>query len=188
MKRVIALLVTFLLIPSVQAQEKDILGRLMSEPVTLFDWGLAQLDRDIARTAGRVMPMRIGATSRPVTGAIYEWRTRLVTLFVSAELPPAQRTDEACSETFREIVRDLTALAPRGPNAAGWYLRNAFKPKAHFLGDRFEDTGAKLLRSVRLEVSFIPATYEALRGDGKRVRCSGRLDAAPHELTFDSTS
>jgi len=188
MVRIALILTALLFAPPVEADEPDILRRMMAEPVTLFDWGLAQLDRDIARAAERTLPMQIGVSARPVTGAIYDWRTNIVTLYVSTALPPARRTAAYCTATFKNIVADLTALAPQGPNAAGWYLTNAFKPKGHFWGDRFEDVGAKLLETVRLEVSFIPATYEALRGDDKRVRCVGRLNAEPNELTFESTS
>jgi len=190
MFRIIPIVIVLLLttLAGAEAEERDVLRRLMAEPVTLFDWGLAQLDRDIARAAQRTLPMKIGASARPVTGAIYDWRTNIVTLYVFAALPPARRTSEFCTATFKDIVADLTALAPQGPNAAGWYLTNAFKPKGHFWGDRYEDVGAKLLETVQLEVSFIPATYEALRGDDKRVRCVGRLNAEPNELTFESTS
>jgi len=190
MIRTVPIAIVFLLalLVDAEAEEKDILRRMMAEPVTLFDWGMAQLDRDIARAAQRTLPVRIGASARPVTGAIYDWHTNMVTLYVSAALPPARRTAEFCTATFKDIVTELTALAPQGPNAAGWYLTNAFKPKGHSWSDRFEDVRTKLLETVRLEVSFIPATYEALRGDDKRVRCVGRLDAEPNELTFESTS
>ena len=36
----------------------NIVSRSMGEPLTLFDWGLAQLDRDMARTAARLLPGR----------------------------------------------------------------------------------------------------------------------------------
>ncbi|MCP5368732.1 MAG: hypothetical protein H6907_21870 [Hyphomicrobiales bacterium] len=172
-----------------RAQEANVLTRLMDEPLTLFDWGLAQLDRDIARAARDTLPRRVGLGAvRPQTGSIYDWRSKRVTLFVSAALPPAQRTRQACAAVFRDIVRTLTDGAPQGASAAGWYLLNAFKPKGHYWGDRFEDVGTKLLDVVRLEVSFIPATFESLRGDRRRVSCAGRLDADPEELAVEETS
>ncbi len=166
--------------------EKDVLRRLMAEPVTLFDWGLAQLDRDVAAAAERTLPRRLGlGMGKPVSGTIYDWRTNQITLYVSVALPPAARTRHSCTETFRDIVADLTQVAPSGPNAAGWYLLNAFKPKAHFWASRFEDVGAKLVRRVKLEVSFIPATFEAVQGDNARVRCVGRLDATGDEISVE---
>ncbi len=169
-----------------EEHERDVLRRLMAEPVTLFDWGLAQLDRDIAAAAERTLPNRLGlAMGKPVTGTIYDWRANQITLYVSVALPPAQRTRDACKATFGDVVGALTEGAPGGPNAAGWYLLNAFKPKAHFWASRFEDVGAKLLKVVSLEISFIPATFEAVRGDNARVRCAGRLNAEPDEIIVE---
>ena len=177
---------------SAQDQDKDrddILSRLMGEPVTLLDWGLAQIDRDIERAARRTAPRRVGiGAAPPVTGTIYNWRERRVTAYVSITAPRPQRTAQACRGLFADVVATLTEGAPSGPNAAGWYLRSAFRPKAHFWVDRFEDVGAKLLNLVRLEISFIPAEYEAMGGDNRRVRCSGRLDAAGENIRVDVIS
>jgi hypothetical protein len=166
--------------------DKDIFRRLMSEPVTLFDWGIAQLDQDIAAAALRTLPNRLGyGMGKPVTGTIYDWRGNQITLYVSVPLPAVSRTRESCTAVFHDLVADLTLGAPGGPNAAGWYLANAFKPKAHFLGSRFEDVGAKLVERVKLEVSLMPATFEAVRGDNARVRCTGRLNADRNEIAVE---
>ena len=167
------------------AENKDVLRRLMDEPVTLFDWGIQQLDKDIAQSAQRTIPKYVG---EPVTGSFYDWRANRITLFVSVAVPKESRSTDACAATFRDIVADLTRNTPKGPSAAGWYLLNAFKPKAHFWADRFEDVGAKLLDVVRLDVTFIPATFEAFDGEQRRVSCHGRLDAEPTELTIEVTS
>jgi len=170
-------------------EQKDVLRRLMSEPVTLFDWGLANLNRDIERAAMRVMPSWLGpGAQRPQTGTIYNWRANQITLYVSVAIPRAQRTRQTCMGTFREIVSTLTEGAPSGPNAAGWYLRNAFQPSGHFWSSRFEDVGAKLSKRVQLEISFLPATFESMNGDTRRISCLGRLNAEPNELTFDEVS
>jgi len=167
------------------AEQKDVLRRLMNEPVTLFDWGIAQLDTDIAQSAGRIIPKFVG---KPVTGSFYDWRTNHITMFVSVPVPKESRTRQACAMTFHDIVGDLTRNTPKGPSAASWYLLNTFKPKAHFWADRFEDVGAKLLGAVTLEVTFIPATSEAFDGLQRKVRCHGPLDAAPEELTVEVIS
>ncbi|MBO6519398.1 MAG: hypothetical protein JJ900_00795 [Rhodospirillales bacterium] len=185
MLRILTLFCVLLVAGQAAAQQKDVLRRLMEEPVTLFDWGIAQLDKDIAMTASRTIPKYVGA---PVTGSFYDWRANRITLFVSVPVPKQSRTADACAKTFRDIVRDLTRNTPKGPSAAGWYLLNAFKPKAHFWADRFEDVGAKLLDVVTLEVTFIPATHEAFDGKQQRVRCMGRLDATYEELTVEVTS
>lgn len=197
MRRTIAVLVIMLVavlaLPAAAdekpEEEKDVLRRLMAEPVTLFDWGLERIDRDIAAAAADALPRRLGPSmGRPVTGAIYDWRANMITVYVSVALPPPARTRDGCRATFGDIVANLTTGAPGGPNAAGWYLLNAFKPKGHFWGSRFEDIGGKLLKMVTLEVSFIPATFEAVRGDSARVRCAGRLNATPEEIKIEVTS
>ena len=171
------------------ADDNDVLRRLMNEPVTLFDWGIAQLDRDIAQAAERTVPNQLGMSAgKPVTGSFYDWRSNRITLFVSVTMPTKIRTPDSCAASFRDVVAELTRNVPKGPSAAGWYLLNAFKPKAHFSTDRFEDVGAKLLDLVRLEVTFIPATFEAFDTDSHRVSCYGRLDAEPTELTVKVTS
>lgn len=170
-----------------RAESPDILTRLMKEPVTLFDWGMARLEYDISVAAAQAIPRRVGQADI-VTESIYDWRSRLVTIYASARIPQEKRTQRTCVSAFRGIVDQLIVAAPAGSNAEGWYLYNVFKPKAHWLGTRFEDIGAKLLRVVRLEVSFIPDPDDVWRGDTRRVRCTGRLDAAAGEIATEVTS
>ena len=164
-----------------------IVSRLMGEPLTLFDWGLAQLDRDMARTAARLLPGRAdGPGVRH--GTIFNWRSRRITMYLSQTVSPEERTRTNCANLFGGITRDLIIGATAGSDAAGWYLLNVFKPKAHFWGGRFEDIGAQLARIVVLEVSLIPAEFQAAAGDAKKVTCSGRLDASRESLEFTGTS
>ena len=187
MLRRAACLVALLLTLPAHAQEKDVLSRLMAEPLTLFDWGLANLDRDIASATRRTFRHRV-AIGEPRAGSIYDWRARRVTLYVAVGLPASERTQSACAGAFADLVATLTEGAPEGPDAAGWYLVNAFRPKAHFWASRFEDVGAKLLDVVQLEVSLVPGDYDAISGDTRRVRCVGRLDAGPSEISIEMTS
>lgn len=187
MLRILLASIMVLLAPAARAAEQDIVGRLMAEPLTLFDWGLAQLDRDIAYAAKRALRNRVAMTA-PKTGSIYDWRARQITIYVAVAVPQDERTRGACTDTFNDIVATLTEAALRGPGAAGWYLLNAFRPKGHFWASRFEDVGAKLLAVVQLEVSFIPPSYDAIGDDTTRVRCVGRLDADPDEIVIEVTS
>lgn len=187
MLRLAACLMALVLALPAQAQEKDVLSRLMAEPLTLFDWGLANLDRDIASAARRAFRHGV-VIGEPRAGSIYDWRARRITLYVAVGLPAGERTQSACAIAFTDIVATLTDGAPAGRGAAGWYLLNAFRPKAHFWASRFEDVGTKLLDVVRLEISFVPGDYDAISGDTRRVRCVGRLDAAPSEIVIEMTS
>lgn len=172
---------------AIQAEERDVLRRLMAEPLTLFDWGMAQLDRDMAYAARRTLRGGFGL-GEPRTGAVYDWRTRQVTIYATIALPRSERTEQVCAIAFQDIVATLIEAAPQGPDAAGWYLLSAFQPQGHYWASRFEDIGEQLLALVRLEVALIPATPEALGGDTARVRCAGRLDAGPAEIAVEVTS
>ncbi len=179
-----AIVVTLALASAAQAQTPDIFKRLMGEPLTLFDWGLMQLDRDLERASLRVFP-RIGGEPQARSGTTYDWREGRVWMSVALALPRAERTEPRCAAIFQRLVRELTFSAPKSPDAAGWYLQNAFQPKARFWTSRFEDVGAKLLEVVWLEVSLRAPNQEALAGDSRRLRCAGRLDAAPEALAVE---
>lgn len=186
--RIALLLASLLTIASgASAQRADVIERLMGEPLSLFDWGLAQLDRDMERAARRMFPHQAGP-QMPRVGSIYNWRQRRVMLYLSLTTPRDTRTQKACRKLFERTVNELTAGAPAGRDAAGWYLLNAFKPKAHFWGGRFEDIGAQLAERVRLQIALIPASFEAAAGDNHRVTCTARLDANPADLVFDTGS
>ena len=46
MSRFLCILAIMAFAQAASAEERHILLRLMDKPVTLFDWGMAQLDRD----------------------------------------------------------------------------------------------------------------------------------------------
>ena len=109
-------------------------------------------------------------------------------VYVAHPTPAPQRSRANCRDTFGALVSDLTAGAPASPDAAGWYLQGAFRPKGHIWGSRFEDLGAKLTDVVRLEVSLTPFSPGLATGDAGRVRCTGLLDAAPQDLDVEELS
>ena len=51
-----------------------------------------------------------------------------------------------------------------------------------------EIVGRKLPGVVQLQVSLVPAGNQGFGGDGKRVRCTGRLDALPEEISVEVLS
>lgn len=193
MRRILSASTLFLLAlaaaPAAHAEDDDILRRLMSEPVTLFDWGLQHLDWDMGRAAAMAAPD--GASThpdRPAAGASYAWWNRSITLYAAYPVPARERTPASCVAVFEDIVASLLAGTPGGPDAAGWYLREAFQPKGHNRIGRYQDVGAKLLQSVRLEVTLNPPTAEAVAESGGRVRCTGRLDARRDEIAVEGNS
>ena len=173
--------------PQPPDDDRSILNRLMQEPVTLFDWGMARLDRDIASAARRTFRGGYGL-GEPKARSTYDWRSKQVILSVTVPMPAAERTQTACKHAFQDIVATLTEAAPASPDAAGWYLLTAFQPDGHFWTSRFEDVGGKLLDVVRLRIGLIPPTADAVSGDSARVRCSGPLDARADEIEVEVTS
>ena len=173
--------------PQRPARGNDILRRLQREPLTLFDWGLANLERDLHRASQRLGEEDYASVA-PRSSATYRWRDGRIRLSASFFVPAEARTAEGCVAQFRRLVGALVADAPQGPDAASWYLGSAFQPSGHFWTSRFEDTGAKLLQVVDLRVSLRAPSYDKLAGDTRRIDCSGSLDAAEETLRFEAIS
>lgn len=173
--------------PAAPQRSNDILRRLQREPLTLFDWGLANLERDLHR-ASQQLGQEDYATVPPRSSATYRWRDGRIRLSASFFIPAVARTPQGCVVQFRRLVDALVAEAPQGPDAASWYLGSAFQPSGHFWTSRFEDTGAKLLQVVDLRVSLRAPSYDKLAGDTRRIDCSGPLNAAEEALSFEAIS
>lgn len=169
------------------AQTPDIIRRLQQEPLTLFDWGMANLDRDL-QVAVRQLGEQDFALAAPRSSSTYRWRDGRILLSASFFPPADERSPEACVAKFRHLVGTLVRSAPKGPDAASWYLRSAFQPTGHFWASRFEDTGAKLLKVVVLRVSLRAPSYDKLAGDSRQVDCSGALNATERTLEFEAAS
>ena len=177
-----------MLLPShATAQTPDIIRRLQNEPLTLFDWGMANLDRDL-RLAVRRLGEEDYVLTPPKSSTTYRWSDGRIRLSASFFVPPEARTVEACNTQFERLVAALVRNAPQGPEAASWYLRNVFQPTGHFWASRFEDTGAKLLKVVTLRISLLAQSYEKLAGDSRRVDCTGPLNATAETLEVEATS
>jgi len=169
------------------AQEANIVTRMMSHPVTVFDWGMAQLDRDITRTARRVFP-EASRQGQVKAGTIYSWRRQRITLFVSNTVPTSQRTAAECRRIFEQVGTDLTSGLPIGSDSADYYLESVFKPVGNRWAGRFENIGAKLGELVRLEILLLPSSFAAVSGDTKRISCEGRIGATADGVAFKAGS
>jgi hypothetical protein len=184
MKRVLPLLFLLFVAPNVRAAGSDVLTRLMQEPLTLFDWGLAQLDRDIRQVARETFVDRLGLGT-PAADARFDRGRRKVVLGATMALPPASRSKATCTRAFHEIVAGLTRAAPQRTTAAAWYLQNAFQPERRVTTNRFEGVGANLLKVVQLHVVLIPTPSDVFKDDKRLVSCHGQLDAQQGEITVE---
>ncbi len=186
MRKALTLLVVLFVASTARADESDVLTRLMQEPLTLFDWGMAQLDRDIERVARETFEERLGL-GRPAANARFDPEKRQVILGATMTLPPANRSEATCIQAFREIVAGLAKVAPRGHKPLPWYLQNAFQPDGHTREGSSEDIGARLLEVVRLYVFLVPTPSDTFKGDIRMVFCHGRLDAQLDQITVEET-
>lgn len=163
--------------PSGQAAA-DYLGRT---PVSLLDWGMLRLERDltaVVQTAfpgsNRAGPVRVGAFYRPFD--------RRVLAYVSLALPERQRTEAQCRELFTAVREQLLAGAPGGAEGPHWYLKRVFGSDVRRSEPLPDDFAAGLLDLVLLEVTLRVPPGEAFdKGPGK-LACAGRLDAETAQL------
>ena len=167
--------------------EPDLLSRLMREPVTLFDWGLAQLDRDIKRVARETFEERL-KLGRPAAGARFDQERRQVFMGATLALPPASRSKATCLQAFEDFVAHLARVAPRGHSPIPWYLQSAFQPDGHDWEGSSQKLGDELLQFVRLHITLIPRPADTSQGDIRFVSCRGRLDAGPDQITVEETN
>jgi hypothetical protein len=184
MQKVLTLLIALLVVDAARSNEPDVLSRLMREPLTLFDWGLAQLDRDTKRVARDVFEDRLGP-GRPAANARFDRERRLVILGATLALPSNTRSEATCIGAFREIVTRLASVAPRGESPVPWYLQSAFLPDGHAWAGLSEDIGTRLLEVVRLRITLIPRPSDTYEGHIRFVSCNGRLDARPGEIAVE---
>lgn len=186
MRKALPLLVLLLVATTARSSESDVLTRLMQEPLTLFDWGLAQLDRDMERVARETFEDRLGL-GRPAGGARFDRDRRQVILGATMTLPPATRSEATCIQAFQEIVAGLAKATRRGHSPVPWYLQSAFQPDGHAWEGSSEDIGVRLLEVVRLHVFLGPTPSDTSNGDIRFIFCHGRLDAQLDEITVEET-
>lgn len=177
----------FLVSGPAAAQEANIISRMMSHPVTVFDWGMAQLDRDITRVARRILP-EASSRGQVKSGTIYNWRRQRITLFISNIVPASQRTPPECRRVFEKASADLINGLPVGSDSADYYLESAFKPAGSRWAGRFENIGAKIGELVRLEILLLPSSFGAVSGDTKRISCEGKIGATADGVAFKAGS
>ncbi|MGB0683924.1 MAG: hypothetical protein ACPGOV_14520 [Magnetovibrionaceae bacterium] len=171
--------------PPPSAEERpiqDILPWLMDQPATLFDMGLFRLKLDLDLVARRLEAA--GYAEGPIaSGAIYDWRSRRGTAYLSLRDRLDQPSAALCQEVFARMAGALTARAPQGPGRGAWYLENLFRGGGGFgpFG-RPQNMGDMLVDQVRFEVVILPIDPMA----GGTVHCSGKLDDEINDLVVQA--
>lgn len=177
-----ALLLCCLLVatPLAMAQEKPVdpalTGWLTTTPVTLLDWGMLRLDREV-RQAVAALGLKDGKDGPVKVGTLYRPFDRRVLAYLSLPMPARERSLPRCRELYGMLRDHLLAGAPGGMSAAGWYLQRIFGSDTRGLGGGRPEPFAEMLTNmVLLEVTLRVPEADAFGNGPPKITCAGRLD------------
>jgi hypothetical protein len=162
--------------PPDQSAGPEISQFLATTPVTLLDWGMMRLERDLDRAMRRLQLDRTRGEA-PRAGTLFRFQDRRVLVYFSTVATDATRTEEGCRELFTALREELLAGAPNGPEGAQWYLSRLFGSDAWRGRDRPEPFGPRVVDMVLLEVTLRPPPADAFAANPGKIACAGRLDA-----------
>lgn len=145
---------------------------LARTPVTLMDWGMLRLERDLSYAA-RSLSLDRGRDGPAKVGAHYRFGDRRVVAYLSLATPAKSRTEAQCRELFAAVKEQLLTGTP----GAEWYLRRLFNSDIRRDANTPEPFGTLVLDMVLLEVTLRPPASEAFDAGAGRIACAGRLDA-----------
>lgn len=151
-------------------------GWLTSTPVTLLDWGMLRLDREV-RQAATALGLKDGRDGPVKMGTLYRPADRRVLAYLSVAMPARERSLARCRELYGLLRENLLAGAPGSSTAAGWYLQRIFGSDTRGGGgNRPEPFGEMLTNMVLLEVTLRVPEADAFAGGPPKVTCAGRFD------------
>lgn len=177
-----ATLALLLSLMSGPVQARDALDWLSREPVTLLDWGMSRLRGDLNDTLDDLARDLRTEVSR--SGVFYRFQDRRIVAYANFVDLPRNRTEAVCKDVYSRLAGALVSGGPQGAGGAGWYLESVFSHDAR-PGDRPQDLGDQLADRVVLQVTIGPKPSQAF-DDGRRITCTGRLDAAPENIALKS--
>lgn len=161
------------------AQEKPVDPALTSflsdTPVTLLDWGMLRLDREV-RQAASALGLKDGRDGPVKMGSLYRPFDRRVLAYLSLPMTARERSLLRCRELYGMLRDHVLAGAPAGMSAASWYLQRIFGSDSRGGGSRPEPFGEMLTAMVLLEVSLRVPEADAFAGGPPGITCAGRLD------------
>lgn len=151
-------------------------GWLTETPVTLLDWGMLRLDREL-RQAVAALDIRDGRDGPVKTGTLYRPFDRRVLAYLSLPMPARTRNLGQCRELYGLLRDHLLTGAPAGMTGAAWYLQRIFGSDTRGPGgNRPEPFGELLAEMVLLEVTLRVPEADAFGNGPPKVTCAGRLD------------
>jgi len=163
--------------PVYAADKVQPLQWLRTQPLTLFDWGIWRLERDINRV-GRWLEDAEDLEEPPLTGVEWSWRRQKLTIFVSIVRRPALRTPAYCQRLYSAIRGKLLgANGPTGPGRASWYLRNIFFPQGREWTRPTKNFAERLTKLVSLQLVMLGHPSEGLHLKAPKIACFALLNA-----------
>lgn len=161
---------------AVAASKVEPLPWLRKQPLTLFDWGVWRLERDVSRV-GRWLEDAEALSEPPKTGVEWQWRRKKISMFVSIAQRPALRTGAYCQRIYGVVRRKMMGSeGPTGPGRASWYLRSVFFPQGREWSRPTKDFAERLVKFIHLQVVLLGHPSEGLRLKAPKIVCSGTLD------------
>jgi len=155
--------------------DEELIRHLADTPMTLLDWGMLRLERDLDRAVRRLGLDR-SKDGPPRLGTLYRFADRRILAYVSFIAAGTTRTEAYCRDIFGLVRQELLAAAPGGPDGAAWYLERIFSSDVRRDRAKPEPYGEKLLSTVQLEVTLRAPASEAFGNGPGKVACAGRLD------------
>lgn len=151
-------------------------GWLSETPVTLLDWGMLRLDREV-RTAVTALDLASGKDGPVKVGTMYRPFDRRVLAYLSLPMAGRARSMAQCQELYVLLRDQLLAGAPGGVSGAPWYLSRLFGSETRSTGgQRPEPFGDMLVNMVLLEVTLRVPEADAFGNGPPKITCAGRLD------------
>lgn len=162
--------------PSATPANPELTRFLSSTPVTLLDWGMLRMERDLEETV-RQLGLDRGREGVPRIGTLFRGGDRRVVAYASFAVSGANRTEKNCQDIFAMVREGLLSAAPSGASGAGWYLSRVFNSDFRRDGNQPEPFEDMLLDAVLLEVTLRVPSGDAFSGGPGRISCAGRLDS-----------
>lgn len=154
----------------------DLMRFLSTTPITLLDWGMLRLERDLEE-AVKQLGLDRGREGPPKIGTQFRFGDRRVIAYASFAVKAVSRTEANCRDIFTTVREGLLSAAPKGATGAGWYLARTFNSDFRRLDSQPEPFDDLMLDAVLLEITLRVPQSEAFAGGPGRVACAGRLDA-----------
>lgn len=154
----------------------EILQYLGATNISLLDWGMFRLERELDKAVRRLdLDRAKGGAVR--VGTQFRFSDRRILAYLSVPSSGSTRSPSYCRDLFRVVREELLAGAPGGAEGAEWYLNRLFTSDIRRDPNAPADLGRGLVDLVHLEITLRAPAADAFSDGPANVACAGRLDA-----------